>query len=122
MAWSEDDLREYHAKRQGRAEAKQEARQHQVEARRSKYRNKKIQIDGRTFDSKLEAKRYVELKRLQEAGVISALQCQVRSIWKCMAIILARMSQTLPIGMANSGLWSKTPRECGRENTCSRRS
>lgn len=36
-----------------------------------------MSIDGRTFDSKLEASRYVELKRLQEGGIISGLQCQV---------------------------------------------
>jgi hypothetical protein len=44
---------------------------------RAKYGNKKISIDGRTFDSKAEAARYVELKRLQEASLILNLECQV---------------------------------------------
>ena len=77
LRWSDDQLREYHSKRQGRAEAHAEARQHQKETKRPKYRNRKTSIDGRTFDSKLEAARYVELKRLQEGGIISGLQCQV---------------------------------------------
>ena len=77
LRWSDDQLREYHSKRQGRAEAHAEARQHQKEVKRPKYNNRKTSIDGRTFDSKLEAARYVELKRLQEGGIISGLQCQV---------------------------------------------
>ena len=77
LRWSDDQLREYHSKRQGRAEAHAEARRHQKEVKRPKYRNRKTSIDGRTFDSKLEAARYVELKRLQEGGIISGLQCQV---------------------------------------------
>lgn len=41
-----------------------------------KYRNKKTKIDGYTFDSKLEAKRYQELKLMQKAGVIKELELQ----------------------------------------------
>lgn len=74
---SDDQVREYHHKRQGRTEANAEARQHAKEEKRPKYRNKKVSIDGRTFDSRLEGMRYVELKRLQDTGVISSLQCQV---------------------------------------------
>ena len=74
---SDDQLREDHSRRQGRAEAHAEARRHQKEVKRPKYRNRKTSIDGRTFDSKLEAARYVELKRLQEGGIISGLRCQV---------------------------------------------
>ncbi|MRR49359.1 MAG: DUF1064 domain-containing protein [Rhodocyclaceae bacterium] len=44
---------------------------------RAKYGNKKTQIDGRTFDSKREAHRYVELRRMAEAGLIEDLRCQV---------------------------------------------
>jgi hypothetical protein len=33
-------------------------------------------IDGKKFDSKAEGARYVELKRLQEGGVISGLRTQ----------------------------------------------
>ena len=77
LRWSTDELREYHQKRQGRSDAQSEARQHQKEEKRPKYNNKKVSIDGRTFDSKLEASRYVQLKRLEEGGVITGLQCQV---------------------------------------------
>lgn len=42
----------------------------------SKYKNKKITIDGITFDSKLEANRYCELKLLYKAGEISQLRLQ----------------------------------------------
>lgn len=43
-----------------------------------KYRNKKTCIDGFTFDSRKEARRYTELKSLQMAGEISMLELQVR--------------------------------------------
>lgn len=42
----------------------------------SKYKNKKIFIDGITFDSQLEANRYCELKLLYKAGEISQLRLQ----------------------------------------------
>ena len=42
-----------------------------------KYNNRKITIDGHTFDSTLEANRYCQLKLLQRAGEISNLQLQV---------------------------------------------
>ena len=77
LRWTEDQLREHHAKRQSRAEAMQEAKQHQAEPKRPKYRNKKTAIGGRVFDSKAEAARFVELTRQQEAGLIFGLQCQV---------------------------------------------
>lgn len=43
-----------------------------------KYHNKKITIDGLTFDSKKEARRYQELKALEKAGVIYGLRTQVK--------------------------------------------
>lgn len=43
----------------------------------SKYRNKKTVMDGITFDSAAEARRYVDLKALEKAGHISFLACQV---------------------------------------------
>ena len=43
----------------------------------TKYRNKKTRVGALVFDSKLEAARYVDLKKLEEGGVISGLQCQV---------------------------------------------
>lgn len=45
-----------------------------------KYNNKKIEVDGMTFDSKKEANRYKELSLLQKAGEISGLQTQVRYV------------------------------------------
>lgn len=44
----------------------------------SKYRNKKTIIDGITFDSKKEARRYSELKLLERAGQIDTLTLQPR--------------------------------------------
>lgn len=43
-----------------------------------KYRNVPTEVDGRRFDSKAEARRYGELKMLQRAGLIEALECQPR--------------------------------------------
>lgn len=42
-----------------------------------KYHNSKTVIDGIRFDSKKEAKRYLELKILEKAGVIKELKRQV---------------------------------------------
>jgi len=41
-----------------------------------KYRNKKTVIEGIKFDSKLESKRYQELKILERQGIIKNLQLQ----------------------------------------------
>ncbi len=43
-----------------------------------KYHNRKTVIDGITFDSAKEARRYMELKLLERAGEISNLQRQVK--------------------------------------------
>ena len=42
----------------------------------SKYRSKKVKVDGIPFDSKLEARRYKELKLLERAGRIKDLELQ----------------------------------------------
>lgn len=42
----------------------------------NKYSNQKVTIDGETFDSKKEAKRYCELKLLERAGEIRHLRRQ----------------------------------------------
>lgn len=44
----------------------------------SKYRSKKITVDGETFDSKKEYRRFRELQLLEKAGKISDLQRQVK--------------------------------------------
>ena len=43
-----------------------------------KYRNEPTEVDGHKFDSQAEARRYKDLKRLQEAGEISQLRLQPR--------------------------------------------
>ena len=43
-----------------------------------KYRNIKTVVDGITFDSKKEAKRYNELKLLKQAGIIEAFDIKVK--------------------------------------------
>jgi len=48
-----------------------------AKSRFRKYGNKKTTVDGLLFDSKLEAKRWQELKILERAGIITALQRQV---------------------------------------------
>jgi len=44
----------------------------------SKYRNIQTTIDGVTFPSKKEAARWIELRLLQKAGLISDLRRQVK--------------------------------------------
>jgi hypothetical protein len=46
--------------------------------RQSKYGAKKVIIDGITFDSKKEARRYFELTLLEKAREISGLELQVK--------------------------------------------
>lgn len=42
-----------------------------------KYNNRKVEVDGKTFDSMKEARRYQELRLLERAGKITELQTQV---------------------------------------------
>lgn len=46
--------------------------------RTPKYRNRKVERDGMTFDSKKEYNRWVELSLMEKAGEISELQRQVK--------------------------------------------
>lgn len=46
----------------------------------SKYRNKKYTFDGIMFDSRKEARRYAELKAMQQAGIIQDLKLQVKYV------------------------------------------
>lgn len=43
-----------------------------------KYRNKPTEVDGHRFASKLEARRYLELKLMERAGEIAELTLQPR--------------------------------------------
>jgi len=49
--------------------------------RKHKYGNKKVEYDGYKFDSKLECKRYKELKLLERAGVIRNIELQPRFVF-----------------------------------------
>lgn len=46
----------------------------------TKYNATKVTIDGHTFDSRKEGKRYCELKLLERAGTITDLQMQVKFV------------------------------------------
>lgn len=43
----------------------------------SKYHNQKVEVDGRTFDSKKESKDWKNLCTMEACGMISNLRCQV---------------------------------------------
>lgn len=45
--------------------------------KRNKYSARKVEVDGVTFDSRLEARRWATLKLLERAGDISDLQRQI---------------------------------------------
>lgn len=49
-----------------------------MKASRSKYHSRKVVVDGITFDSKKEAMRWRNLRQLEKAGEITALQRQVK--------------------------------------------
>lgn len=49
----------------------------QLHAPVRKYRNIRVEVDGRKFDSKLEVKRYEELKHLAAIGEVLWFTCQV---------------------------------------------
>lgn len=44
--------------------------------KQNKYKNKKVSINGKVFDSKKEAKRYLDLIKLEQAGLIKNLETQ----------------------------------------------
>ena len=44
--------------------------------KQNKYKNKKVTVNGKVFDSKKEAKRYCELIKLEQAGLIKDLETQ----------------------------------------------
>lgn len=46
----------------------------------TKYKAKKVMVNGETFDSKKEASRWVELKLLEKSGKISNLERQVKFV------------------------------------------
>jgi len=54
------------------------AKQYRKRGRRSKYGNKKVQLDGHVFDSKAEARYYSELKMREKAGEVLFFRLQPR--------------------------------------------
>jgi len=76
LRWTDAQLAAYQALQRRQAEAKRDARPVEEHAR-PKYRNKKTEIQGVKFDSKAEASRFVQLRRMQEAGLIEDLRRQV---------------------------------------------
>jgi hypothetical protein len=48
--------------------------------KQNKYKNKKVTVNGKVFDSKKEAKRYCELINMQQAGLIKDLETQKKFI------------------------------------------
>lgn len=75
LRWSEEQLAAFREVQRNAIEAKK-ARKAE-EPSRAKYRNKKTEIGGVKFDSKAEASRFVQLRRMQEAGLIEDLRRQV---------------------------------------------
>jgi len=51
-----------------------------MEDRVSKYNNRRVTLDGITFDSQAEARRYEQLRLLQRAGDISELNVHERIV------------------------------------------
>lgn len=60
--------------------AEEYLRQQGGTGKRSKYGAQPMYVDGLRFSSKAEARRYEELKLLQQAGALSGLTCQPRYI------------------------------------------
>lgn len=46
----------------------------------TKYHNRKVSFLGKTFDSKIEAERYLFLKQAEKQGVIQGLKTQVKFV------------------------------------------
>lgn len=49
-----------------------------VSKRQGKYNARGERVDGRWFDSAAEAERYRQLKRMEQAGLVERIECQVR--------------------------------------------
>ncbi|WP_023269667.1 DUF1064 domain-containing protein [Acinetobacter gyllenbergii] len=47
-------------------------------AQRNKFNAQKVELDGMTFDSKKEHRRYIELKAMQQSGEITRLEHHTR--------------------------------------------
>ncbi|MEG0250274.1 MAG: DUF1064 domain-containing protein [Peptostreptococcus sp.] len=63
--WSEEEFKKY-------------VQTNSDKKKKSKYRAKKMELDGILFDSKKEAQRYSELKMLEKGSIIKDLELQPR--------------------------------------------
>ena len=76
----------------------------------AKYKNKKVTVDGITFDSKKEANRYKELKALEQAGAILDLRLQVKyTLIPAQRIPIARFGKN---GKRLKDHWRTIEKEC----------
>ncbi len=78
--WTLDDVKKYNArtnKKVSKNDFNIKNDKLLTKNKKSKYGANKCEIDGIKFDSRREANRYLELKQLEKAGVISDLQLQV---------------------------------------------
>lgn len=57
-------------------EARKQVAQYMDQVKTGKYRNQRTKVDGITFDSQKEARRFIELKFLLQAGRIRNLKLQ----------------------------------------------
>jgi len=76
------DLSRSKAPRKGTGHAK-EFVEGKGRLKQSKYRNRKVVIDGISFDSKKEGEVYVQLKMLEKAGAIKDLELQPKYTFPC---------------------------------------
>lgn len=90
-----------------------------------KYNNQKKTVDGITFDSILEARRYIILKARLEAGTISDLRLQphytIMEGYKDLSGTYIRPVQYIAdfhilLMKMEGGSW-RTPKECGPRRT-----
>jgi hypothetical protein len=70
MRWSDGDLANFRQRRGGQLVADETIQQ-------TKFRNVRVEVNGRKFDSKLEASRWQELEQMQQLGAIRNLRPQV---------------------------------------------
>jgi hypothetical protein len=81
-------------------------------AKKRKYNNVKVEIDGHKFDSKKEARRFIELRALQVAGEISELKLQVPfqlSVCKYIADFTYKLNGELVVEDVKSKATRKLP-------------
>ncbi len=78
IRWSPEQLAAHESKLKTTAARKVvRALRTQSEEKPRKYRNKKCEFEGMSFDSQAELRRYHELRTMERAGLITALERQV---------------------------------------------